>query len=77
MAHGQGYEFIYAGVYNSPEGVVKRPYKSMSMHWRQFSGRRPSLFMRTRLLRLMKENGVTDVPFFCRGRDSPRGMLRK
>lgn len=67
-----GYEVIYAGVYNSAEGVVKM---AIQEHVRaigvSFLGG-GHLFYADRLLELMKENGVTDVALLAGGVIPPR-----
>ena len=62
-----GYEVIYGGVYNSPEGVVKM---ALQEHVRaigiSFLGG-GHLFYAGRLLQLMKEHGLADVALFAGG----------
>jgi methylmalonyl-CoA mutase, C-terminal domain len=69
-----GYEVIYAGVYNSPEGVVKM---ALQEHVRaigiSFLGG-GHLFYTGGLLQLMKEQGVTDVVLFAGGVIPPRDV---
>jgi methylmalonyl-CoA mutase C-terminal domain/subunit len=69
-----GYEVIYAGVYNSPEGIVRM---AIQEHVRaigvSFLGG-SHLFYTDRLLHLMKENGVTDVALFAGGVIPPRDV---
>jgi methylmalonyl-CoA mutase C-terminal domain/subunit len=70
----EGYEVIYAGVYNSPEGVVKTAIQE-NVHaiGVSFLGG-GHLFYADKILRLMKENGVTDVAFFTGGVIPPRDV---
>lgn len=69
-----GYEVIYAGVYNSPEGIVRM---AIQEHVRaigiSFLGG-GHLFYTDRLLHLMKENGVTGVALFAGGVIPPRDV---
>ena len=69
-----GYEVIYAGVYNSSEGVVRM---AIQEHVRaigvSFLGG-GHLFYTERLLQLMKEKGVTDVALFAGGVIPPRDV---
>jgi methylmalonyl-CoA mutase C-terminal domain/subunit len=69
-----GYEVIYAGVYNSPEGVVRM---AIQEHVRaigiSFLGG-GHLFYAGRLLQLMKENGMTGVALFAGGVIPPRDV---
>ncbi len=71
-----GYEVIYAGVYNSPEGVVKM---AIEEHVRaigvSFLGG-GHLFYTGRLLQLMKENKVSEVALFAGGVIPPRDVER-
>ena len=71
-----GYEVIYGGVYNSPEGVVKM---ALQEHVRaigvSFLGG-GHLFYAGRLLQLMKGNGLADVALFAGG-VIPPGDARK
>jgi methylmalonyl-CoA mutase, C-terminal domain len=71
-----GYEVIYGGVYNSPEGVVKM---ALQEHVRaigvSFLGG-GHLFYTGRLLQLMKEHGLADVALFAGG-VIPPGDARK
>jgi methylmalonyl-CoA mutase C-terminal domain/subunit len=63
----RGYEVIYAGVYNSPEGVVNTAVQEhVHAIGVSFLGG-GHLFYADRLLRLMKESGVTDVALFAGG----------
>ncbi len=62
-----GYEVIYAGVYNSPEGVVRMALQeNVGAIGVSFLGG-GHVFYTDRLLQLMKENGVTGVAFFAGG----------
>ena len=62
-----GYEVIYGGVYNSPEGVVKTALQEHAgAIGVSFLGG-GHLFYAGRLLQLMKENGLTDVALFAGG----------
>jgi methylmalonyl-CoA mutase C-terminal domain/subunit len=69
-----GYEVIYAGVYNSPERVVR-----MAMHEGahaigvSFLGG-GHLFYANRLIQLIKENGITEVAFIAGGVIPPRDV---
>jgi methylmalonyl-CoA mutase C-terminal domain/subunit len=69
-----GYEVIYAGVYNSSEGVVRM---AIQEHVRaigvSFLGG-GHLFYTDRLLQLMKESGATDVALFTGGVIPPRDV---
>jgi len=71
-----GYEVIYGGVYNSPEGVVKM---ALQEHVRaigvSFLGG-GHLFYTGRLLQLMKEHRLADVALFAGG-VIPPGDARK
>ena len=70
----RGYEVIYAGVYNSPEGVVKTAVQEnvLAIGVSFLGG--GHLFYADRLLRLMKENGVTDVALIAGGVIPPRDV---
>ncbi len=62
-----GYEVIYGGVYNSPEGVVGTALQEHAgAIGVSFLGG-GHLFYTGRLLQLMKENGLTDVALFAGG----------
>ncbi len=69
-----GYEVIYAGVYNSPEGVVKM---AMEEHVRaigvSFLGG-GHLFYTGRVLQLMKESRLSEVALFAGGVIPPRDV---
>ena len=62
-----GYEVIYAGVYNSPERVVRMALQE-SVHaiGVSFLGG-GHLFYTEKVIRLMKENGMGDVVFMAGG----------
>ena len=62
-----GYEVIYAGVYNSPERVVRMAVQE-SVHaiGVSFLGG-GHLFYTEKVIRLMKENGMGDVVFMAGG----------
>ena len=69
-----GYEVIYAGVYNSPEGVVRMAIQeNVRAIGVSFLGG-GHLFYTDRLLQLMKENGVMDVALFAGGVIPPRDV---
>ena len=69
-----GYEVIYAGVYNSPEGVVKMAIEEhVQAIGVSFLGG-GHLFYTGRLLQLMKENGVVAVALFAGGVIPPRDV---
>jgi methylmalonyl-CoA mutase C-terminal domain/subunit len=69
-----GYEVVYAGVYNSPEGVVKTAIQEhVHAIGVSFLGG-GHLYYAGKLLRLMKENGVTDVALFAGGVIPPRDV---
>jgi methylmalonyl-CoA mutase C-terminal domain/subunit len=62
-----GYEVIYAGVYNSPEGIVNMAIQeNVRAIGVSFLGG-SHLFYTDQLLKLMKENEVTGVAFFAGG----------
>ena len=69
----RGYEVIYAGVYNSPEGVVKTAVQE-NVHaiGVSFLGG-GHLFYTDRLLRLNEGERSDGCCPFCRGRDTPQG----
>ncbi len=69
-----GYEVIYAGVYNSPEGVVKTAVQE-NVHaiGVSFLGG-GHLFYADKLLGLMKENKVAEVALFAGGVIPPRDV---
>ena len=70
----EGYEVIYAGVYNSPEGVVKMAIEEhVQAIGVSFLGG-GHLFYTGRLLQLMKENGVVAVALFAGGVIPPRDV---
>ena len=69
-----GYEVIYAGVYNSPEGVVRTAIQEhVHAIGVSFLGG-GHLFYADRILQLMKENGAMDVAFLAGGVIPPRDV---
>jgi methylmalonyl-CoA mutase C-terminal domain/subunit len=69
-----GYEVIYAGVYNSPEGVVRTAIQEhVHAIGVSFLGG-GHLFYADRILHLMKENGAMDVAFLAGGVIPPRDV---
>jgi methylmalonyl-CoA mutase C-terminal domain/subunit len=69
-----GYEVIYAGVYNSPERIVRMAVQE-SVHaiGVSFLGG-GHLFYTEKMIQLMKENGMGDVAFVAGGVIPPRDV---
>ena len=70
----RGFEVIYAGVYNSPEGIVKTAIQEhVGAIGVSFLGG-GHLFYTDKLLRLLKENNMTDVVLFAGGVIPPKDV---
>ena len=70
----RGYEVIYAGVYNSPEGIVKMAIQEhVGAIGVSFLGG-GHLFYTDRLLKLLKENDMMNVVLFAGGVIPPKDV---